>query len=255
MKINKRFYIIQDNKILLKRDDYCFPDPALINPASIEQQIEMGTYEDIWCLAVMPKENFQIPDGFDFFSIKRLIRKTDRADLKLTGLAGFLVNWIINSKFCGRCGAENEMHYIDKARKCSNCGLMNYPSISPAIIVAVIKDSKILLAHNKKFADDIYSTIAGFLDPGETFEECVEREVYEEICIKVKNIKYFGNQSWPFPDSHMIGFTAEYESGKIKEDGIEIEHANWFTAENLPKIPAKGSISRELIDWFEKENS
>ncbi|MDO9577271.1 MAG: NAD(+) diphosphatase [Candidatus Cloacimonadales bacterium] len=248
--MNKRFYLIKDNKILLQQKDYGFPEQSIIQPEIYISQIEMGIFENALCWAAIPNEQFQEPQGFKFYPIKNLVRNTDRADLKLAGLAGFLCNWILNTKFCGKCGKENEMHLTDKARKCPDCGMMQYPHFSLAIIVAVIREDKILLAHNKNFADGMYSTIAGFVDAGETFEDCIEREILEEVGIKVKNIKYFGNQIWPFPDSHMIGFTAEYESGEIQEDGIEIEHADWFSVDKLPQIPAQGSISRELIDWF-----
>lgn len=252
--MNKRCYIVREDKILLKSADHTFPEEFIIQPENITFQIGMGNFDDHLCTAIVPAENWQQPVDFELFPIKQLVRNAESAELKLAGLAGFFCSWILNTKFCGRCGAENQMHPNERARICPSCGLVSYPSISPAIIVAVIKNDKILLAHNRKFADGVFSTIAGFLEPGETFEECVQREVLEETGIKVKNIRYFGNQSWLFPDSHMIGFTAEYESGEIHEDGDEIEHAEWFAVDNLPKIPAKGSISRELIDWFvEKE--
>ncbi|MEQ8196475.1 MAG: NAD(+) diphosphatase, partial [Clostridiaceae bacterium] len=117
-------------------------------------------------------------------------------------------------------------------------------------IVSVIKGDEILLAHNAQFREGLYSVLSGFVEAGETFEECVKREVMEEVGIKVKNIKYFGNQPWPFPNSVMIGFTAEYESGEIKADGVEISDAGWFKKGNLPLIPDNLTIARKLIDDF-----
>jgi NAD+ diphosphatase len=116
--------------------------------------------------------------------------------------------------------------------------------------VAITRGCEILLAKGSHFKADFYSVLAGFVEPGETFEECVQREVEEEVGLKVKNIKYFGSQPWPFPDSLMVGFTAEYASGDINIDKNEILDAGWFTGEQLPLIPGSGSIARSLIDWF-----
>ena len=123
-------------------------------------------------------------------------------------------------------------------------------STFPAVIVAVIKGNQILLAHSKRFPAKFYSVLAGFVEPGETLEECIHREILEEVGVTVKNIRYFGSQPWPFPNSLMVAFTADYAGGKISIDGNEIMDAGWFTADNLPPIPAKISIARRLIDWF-----
>ena len=114
-----------------------------------------------------------------------------------------------------------------------------------------IKENKILLARAGRFKNrKMYSVLAGFVDPGETLEECVKREIKEEVNIEEKNIRYFGSQTWPFPDSLMIGFIADYKSGELSIDGDEIIDAGWFSPDNLPGIPGKLSIARELIDWF-----
>ena len=133
---------------------------------------------------------------------------------------------------------------------CTKCGAVTYPVICPAIIVAITKGDEILLAHNKNFEDNIYSIIAGFVDAGEDLESTVKREVFEEVGIKIKNIKYYGNQTWAFPNSLMIGFFAEYESGEIKVDGKEILDAAWFKKDNLPNLPKKMTIARKMIDSF-----
>ena len=125
-----------------------------------------------------------------------------------------------------------------------------FPRISPAVIVLVERGKKVLLARASRFTEDIYSVIAGFVEPGETLEETVAREIKEETGIEVKNIRYFGSQPWPFPDSLMIAFTAKYAGGEIKIDGEEIVEAKWFAADQLPNIPGKISIARSLIDWF-----
>lgn len=168
----------------------------------------------------------------------------------LAGKAFQIMYWDKNHQRCGRCGGETYALEKERARKCIKCGFTSYVVLAPAIITAIIKDDKILLAHNNSFKGNMYSLIAGFVEAGETLEEAVRREIMEEVGLKVKNIEYFGSQPWPFPNSLMIGFTAEYESGEIKEDGVEIAAADWFTADALPSIPGEISIARRIIDWY-----
>jgi NAD+ diphosphatase len=122
--------------------------------------------------------------------------------------------------------------------------------VTPAVIVAVTREDEILLARSRRFQGSFFSVLAGFVEPGETFEECVKREVMEEVGIEVCNIRYFGSQPWPFPHSLMAGFTAEYAVGEISIDDKEISEARWFTAGELPEVPRTGTIARRLIDWF-----
>jgi ADP-ribose pyrophosphatase YjhB (NUDIX family)/predicted DNA-binding WGR domain protein len=148
------------------------------------------------------------------------------------------------------CGASTIKKADEHAKVCPVCGHISYPRLSPAIIAAITKGDKLLLARNKNFAPGVYSVLAGFVEAGETLEECVKREIREEAGIEIKNIKYFGSQSWPFPNSYMLAFTAEHESGEIKIGEDEIADAGWFGADEIPKVPGSLSISRKLIDWF-----
>ena len=136
--------------------------------------------------------------------------------------------------------------------KCHNCHApLVYPKISPCIITLIHKDKSILLAHNKNFPVNLYSTIAGFIEAGESAEACLIREVKEEVGIEVHNIKYFQSQSWPFPGQLMLGYFAEYKSGEITPDNDEIDDAQWFEVDNLPNTPPPGvSISGDLIQHF-----
>ena len=147
----------------------------------------------------------------------------------------------------------------ERAKKCPNCGLITYPRISPAIIVRVdrVIDGvpHLLLARNGRWRSGWYSVLAGFVEPGETLEECVHREVFEEVGIRLKNVSYFGSQPWPFPNSLMLAFTAEYASGNIVLEEEEIEDANWFTVETLPNLPSRMSIARRLVDDFVERHS
>lgn len=193
---------------------------------------------------------------YKFYDFRSIIPYMNDEEFLLCSKAIQVINWDKDHKFCGRCGSLMETSASERARTCPKCGLINYPRISPAIIVAITNGDKLLLAHNKNFKSGVYSLIAGFVEVGETFEQCVKREIMEEVGIKVKNIKYIQSQPWPFPNSLMIAFMAEYVEGEINPDGVEIEDAGWYTTNNMPIIPpAKGSVARKLIDRFINSNS
>jgi NAD+ diphosphatase len=183
-----------------------------------------------------------------FRDLRSLLGEIEEDVFLLAGRAFQIANWNRMHRFCGKCGTPTEMQSKELAKKCPNCGSIFYPRISPAVIVAIVRGDEILLAHNKNFRQNWYSVIAGFMEPGETFEDCIMREVREEVGIRVTNIKYFDSQPWPFPDSLMIGFTAEHESGEIVVDGEEIEDAAWYRKDNLPQKPTLNSIAGRLID-------
>jgi NAD+ diphosphatase len=157
-----------------------------------------------------------------------------------------------NSLFCGSCGAPNRDADQDiVARQCSACGKLEFPRVSPAVITIITNEKgEAVLAHNKNFTSGFYSLIAGFNEAGENLEETVAREIKEEININVKDIRYILSQPWPFPGSLMIGFSASYDGGEIKPDGIEIDDAQWFSKEALPSLPPSASVSRFLIDLW-----
>ena len=162
-----------------------------------------------------------------------------------------LLAWDEASRFCGRCGRPTVRSEKEIARRCDHCRESVYPRLSPAVIMAVVREGKLLLAHNRSHRGGMYSVLAGFVEPGETLEQAVSREVYEEAGITVRNVRYFASQPWPFPDSLMVAFTAEYAGGKVREDGREIETLGWFEANNLPEvIPDRLSVARRLIEWF-----
>ncbi len=189
----------------------------------------------------------EIPEGMVQVPMRPALGLFEPEMLKAVMLGNHLLNWENTSQFCGRCGGKNSFHHHEKARHCPDCGMLTFPRLSPAVITAVTKGRKLLLAHNRNFPAPVYSLIAGFVDAGETLEETVRREIREEVGIEVKNIRYFASQPWPFPDSLMLGFTAEWESGEIEPDGIEIEDAGWFTPEEHPQLPGLGSIARRII--------
>lgn len=161
-----------------------------------------------------------------------------------------ILNWRKNNNYCGACGGPLLISPSELSVQCGACGNLLFPRISPAIIVAIEKGNQLLLARSGRFPQGMFSVIAGFVEPGETFEECVKREVLEEVGINVSNIRYVSSQPWPFPDSLMVGFAAKWKSGDIRIDNDEIVAADWFTVDTMPPLPGKDSIARKLIDRF-----
>jgi NAD+ diphosphatase len=168
----------------------------------------------------------------------------------LAGTAKQIATWDRDHQFCGRCGSATRTKSDERAKVCTACGHLSFPRLSPAIIVAVTRGDSLLMAHADRFPPGLFSVIAGFVESGETLEECVAREVREETGIEVKGIRYFGSQSWSFPHSLMLAFTAEHAAGEIAIDGSEVKEAAWFRADSMPPVPDRASISRRLIDWF-----
>ena len=174
-------------------------------------------------------------------------------EYRSAGKAFQILYWDEHSHFCPVCGTAME-HQTPIMKKCPNCGNEMYPPVSTAIIVLIRKGDEILLVHARNFRGTFYGLVAGFLEAGETLEECVEREVFEETGLKVKNITYFSNQPWPYPSGLMVGFIADYESGEIKLQEDELTAAAFYSKDNLPEIPRKLSIARRLIDWWMENN-
>ena len=210
----------------------------------------LGTLDGIPCFAAELTNKHSVSNGFAFEGLRRLFGWMEDEFIWVAGRANQLVDWNQSHRFCGKCGHATENKHDERAKICPQCSLINYPRVSPAIIVAVIKDRQILLGSNRRFKGGFYSVLAGFAEPGESLEECVAREVKEEVDIAVKNIRYFGSQPWPFPNSLMVGFIADYAGGRINVNKSEITEAAWYSARNLPPIPPKISIARQLIDWF-----
>jgi NAD+ diphosphatase len=206
------------------------------------------------CFSGLTPEAMALPPGYAARDLRALFEHFDDFEIGVAGRAKQIAHWDRDHQFCGRCGAATEAVRGERARRCPACGQSNYPRIAPAIIVAVTRQAddgpRILLARNHRFPPGRYSVIAGFVEAGETLEECVRREVGEETGVEVTNIRYFGSQPWPFPNSLMIGFTAEYAGGEITLSDDEIADAQWFAPDALPLVPPKISIARKLIDDF-----
>lgn len=212
----------------------------------------LGDIDEHGCFCMSLDEMPELPESYTFGNLRSVAGQIEEAVFMLAGRAYHILYWDKLSKFCGRCGSPTRMKDDERAKQCDNCGNIIFPRISPAIIIAIIRDDQILLAHNRHFRGKMYSLIAGFMEPGEEFEDTAAREVCEEVGIKIKNLRYFASQSWPYPDSLMVGFTCEYDGGEIKVDGHEIEHAAWFKRGELPEIPGTASIAGRIIRWFDQ---
>jgi len=167
------------------------------------------------------------------------------------GRAMQILDWRQQHQYCGRCGEKTVEQHGEFAMLCPACGLRSYPRLTPAVIMAVTGGGEILLGRSRHFPGGMYSTLAGFVEPGETLEEAVRREVFEETGIAVVGIRYFGSQPWPFPNSLMVGFFAQADGDQaIHPNCDELEDARWFSPDNLPLLPDRMSIARRLIDAF-----
>ena len=211
----------------------------------------LGLLDGVGCMAAGIDDAAEPPAGAAFTELRPLWTRLDEQLFTLAGRALQIVEWDRTHRFCGRCGTPTESTPGERAKRCPACGLLAFPRVSPAAIVRVTRGDEILLAHGQRFPSRMYSVLAGFVEPGESIEEAIHRELYEEVGIEVTALRYFGSQPWPFPHSLMIGFTAEWAGGELAPDPEEIADAGWYRADDLPPIPPGLSIARKLIDdWL-----
>lgn len=190
---------------------------------------------------------------YEMCGLRQSYYKLSQADYVKAGKCQELLYWDQNTKFCGVCGGPMRFH-TDISKRCEHCGKEVWPQLATAVIVLVRKGEEVLLVHANNFRTDFYGLVAGFVETGETLEEAVHREVMEETGLHIKNLQYFGSQPWPYPCGLMVGFTAEYDSGKIHLQRSELSKGAWFGKDHLPHIPEKLSIARQLIDhWLEEQ--
>ena len=225
---------------------------VLIDEEPGETSIFLGSLagRHVWAVDVDHLED----DGgsLDLFS---LYGSVDETMWRVAGRAVQLVEWRRTHRFCGRCATPTEEAPGERAVKCPACGLLAFPRLAPAVIMLVERDDgRALLARNAMFPMKMFSCLAGFVEPGETLEDAVRREILEEVAIEVADVGYRGSQPWPFPHQLMIGFGARYVSGDIVVDGTEIAEADWFAPDDLPNVPPAGmSIAGTLIqDWIRR---
>ena len=195
-------------------------------------------------------EDQEPPAGMNFTGVREAHALVPEGVFRAAGTARQKIDWVRTHRFCSRCGTPTRKTEGHESIECPACRLLHFPRIAPAVIVLVQRGREALLGRSHRFKPGVYSTLAGFVEPGESLEECVHREIEEEVGVKVTNLRYFGSQPHPFPHSLMVGFIADWESGVIRMEPEEIEDAGWFTPETLPERPHRMSIARALIDDF-----
>ena len=213
----------------------------------------VGTIDGaICCGASAQLEDAAIPSGVSVMPTRTAFAESDSDIMNAISRVREMTSWRRQHRLCGGCGAPLSFSDTDLALVCPKCGERYYPQIAPAVIVAITRNGRkeLLLAHNKRFTDRTFGLVAGFVEAGETVEQAVHREIMEETGIAVKNIRYLSSQPWPFPNSLMLAFEAEWESGEAKPDGTDLVEIGWFTKETLPTIPAPGSIAHKVITQF-----
>ncbi|MBD1929402.1 NAD(+) diphosphatase [Trichocoleus sp. FACHB-90] len=248
------WFAFAGNKLLVRVEGTVSYIPNLISLTEIGlvpvRSQFLGTLDDKPCYSAELPKDAVIADGMTLQGLRELYGTLDEDLYALSSRAIQIMQWDRTHQYCGQCATPTTQLPNERAKRCPKCGLVNYPRLSPAVIVLISRREEILLARASRFPAGMYGLIAGFVEPGESLEETIVREVREEVGIEVKDIRYFGSQPWPFPNSLMIGFTAIYASGDIVIDPQELEDAAWFSKDNLPLIPPKLSIARKLLDWF-----
>lgn len=229
---DRELYLTEDNELPKSLDDF-----------DVDFCLFIGKYDGKRAFVVNVKTT-------DSFNPLQEVYEFSHDLYHIAGKAVLVRDWYISHRFCGRCGTRTQLDEKDMMMKCPSCGQNHYPRIAPAIIVAIRKDDELLMAKHSYHDNIRYALIAGFVEPGESIEEAVHREVLEEVGVKIKNLKYQRSQSWPFPNSLMLAFTADYDSGDIKVDGDEIVKAKWFKKDEIIRYGSDISISDWLIQEF-----
>jgi len=250
---NPRLFAFHRRELLVTSSD-TLPSVEAIDALGIEatRTQYLGAWQGDHCFSAELPEDFKPPEGFATRDLRMLFGALEPELHALAGRAVQVVEWDRTHQFCGACGQATVLSTSDRSRACPDCAIPMYPRLSPAMIVAVERGDEILLGRSQNFPPGIFSVLAGFVEPGESAEEAVIREVYEETRIVVEDVRYFGSQAWPFPNSLMLGFTARYASGTVNTDhDEEMEAADFFHVDDLPNtFPGNISISQWLLEDF-----
>jgi len=251
--LEKIYLILRNNEFLSSSNGLMFisADELKWSGMTITQEVFLGFADNKACYVVELTDESPLMDETYLSNMRSLLGSIPDNLFTICSRSLQLIEWLNAHQFCGLCGSQMQLHTKERAMECTCTKILVYPKISPCVIVLVTKGNELLLAHNKNFPGKFYSTLAGFIEAGESVESAIHREIKEEVNIEVKNISYFGSQSWPFPGQLMLGFHAEYLSGEIVPDGEEIDEADWFNPHDLPSVPSgKISISGRLIEDF-----
>jgi len=252
------WFVFQNNNLLLLKNNNALPsDTAYASMMPhFSRRFNLGWLNNIEYHCAEIGHKMSVPDAMHAIPLRQALSLFSNDGYGLAVKAWSVINWDKNHQFCSRCGCVTALgHGMHQAkafeRVCTSCGLSFFPRISPSIIVLIKRDDQLLMARSPHFPAGVYGLIAGFVDVGESIEEAVHREVIEEVGLQIKNLLYYGSQPWPFPDSLMLAFTADYASGEIVMDRDEIEDAGWYRHDNLPGLPSVAlSIAMKLINDF-----
>ncbi|EOS16783.1 MULTISPECIES: NAD(+) diphosphatase [Parabacteroides] len=247
---NVYWFIFFNNQLLLQKKGETYTIPYSINPpVPVKNVLEVSLLEDMPACTASVDTPLEETAEYLPMGLRASYDYLDPILHKIAGKAYELIYWDQHSRFCPSCGTKTVMQ-TTISKQCPNCKYEIYPVVSPAILVLIRKGDAILLVHARNFRGSFYGLVAGFLETGETLEECVRREVMEETGLEINNITYFGNQPWPYPSNLMVGFIADYVSGTIRLQDEELSEGAFFTKDNLPELPRKLSLARKMIDWW-----
>jgi NAD+ diphosphatase len=244
-------FAYSDTKLLVGGDDAApsIPTVAELGAAGVDGvRHYLGALSGVPCVAIVLPNDTSAPAGYRFAGLRALFFRVPEPLVAIGARAFQVVEWDRTHRFCGRCGTPTRDKAGERAKECPACSYVAYPRVSPAMMALVTRGREMLLARSHRFPHGMYSALAGFVEPGETIEDCVRREVKEEVGIDVGALTYFASQSWAFPHSLMIAYTAEYAGGELVPDGEEIAEVRWFAVDALPAMPPSLSIARRLID-------
>lgn len=244
-----RLYLVNKHVPILPTNEEIGPlQPHLLNIFAV------GQYNQQFCYCAEVENEIVLPPQYLAMPLKKAFEVLGVSWYVAAARAFAILNWNKNHRYCGSCGSSTILATNTFERTCQVCQLISYPRISPCMIVLVSKGNELLMARSHHFPPGAFALIAGFVEMGESVEDAVHREVKEEVGIEIKNLRYFGSQAWPFPDSLMIGFLADYCRGEICIDHNEIEIAGWYRYDNLPGRPSSNiSIAGQMIDFFVEE--
>lgn len=257
MEKDKYYFVFCHGDLLLERlPDGSYTVPCGATPPTAlqdgENMLDVAPLGDVEVKTYRISEPVATSDRYEMCGLRPSFYKLPHDLYLKAGKCEELLYWDANTKYCGVCGAPMTMHTLI-SKRCSACGKEVWPQLATAIIVLVHKGDEVLLVHARNFKGNFYGLVAGFVETGETLEEAVHREVMEETGLTITHLRYFGSQPWPYPCGLMVGFEADYVSGNIKLQQEELAAGAWFNRDNLPTIPEKLSIARQLIDaWLSR---
>lgn len=244
------WFLFDKNQLLLQKEDNLLTIPTGKDmPFPVKTVLEVPFPDDTLCKTAVLDSSVEEDDTYVLMDLRATWSVLEESLYLKAGKASQFLYWDKHSRFCPACGVKTK-HLLPNMKKCLSCGYELYPVISPAILVLIRKEEEVLLVHARNFRGPFHSLVAGFLEPGETLEECVVREVMEETGLSIKNVTFFGNQPWPYPSGLMVGYVADYSGGEIRLQKEELSSGAFYSKENLPLLPGNPSLARRMIDWW-----